>query len=130
MMSYDKYERGRQHLNGGHQRITYKTKKKLIIISIPFRTFLLAYFRISGTGIRTFFHVSLQCPLLIAAHVFGKKVPLIVFRYNVYQKPLSVVHIFSFTIVIYLKKFIWIKSFNIKQCSPRLFLTLASPLLP
>ena len=24
MMSYDKYERGRQHLNGGHQRITYK----------------------------------------------------------------------------------------------------------
>ena len=28
MMSYDKYERGRQHLNGGHQRITYKKKKK------------------------------------------------------------------------------------------------------
>ena len=27
-MSYDKYERGRQHLNGGHQRITYKKKKK------------------------------------------------------------------------------------------------------
>ena len=24
MMSYDKIERGRQHLNGGHQRITYK----------------------------------------------------------------------------------------------------------
>ena len=24
MMSYDKYERGHQHLNGGHQRITYK----------------------------------------------------------------------------------------------------------
>ena len=24
MMSYDKYERGRQHLNCGHQRITYK----------------------------------------------------------------------------------------------------------
>ena len=28
MMSYDKYERGRQHFNGGHQRITHKTKKK------------------------------------------------------------------------------------------------------
>ena len=28
MMSYDKYERGRQHLNGGHQRITYKKKRK------------------------------------------------------------------------------------------------------
>ena len=23
-MSFDKYERGRQHLNGGHQRIAYK----------------------------------------------------------------------------------------------------------
>ena len=28
MMSHDKYERGRQHLNGGHQRITYNKKKK------------------------------------------------------------------------------------------------------
>ena len=28
MMSHDKYERGRQHLNGGHQRITYKKKKE------------------------------------------------------------------------------------------------------
>ena len=27
MMSYDKCERGHQHLNGGHQRITYKKKK-------------------------------------------------------------------------------------------------------
>ena len=27
MMSYDKYERECQHLNGGHQRITYKNKK-------------------------------------------------------------------------------------------------------
>ena len=26
MMSYNKYERGRQHPNGGHQRITYKIK--------------------------------------------------------------------------------------------------------
>ena len=35
MMSYDKYERGRQQLNeanGGHQRITYK--KKYIYIYI------------------------------------------------------------------------------------------------
>ena len=30
MMSYDKYERGRQHLNGGHRRITYKRKKEKI----------------------------------------------------------------------------------------------------
>ena len=29
MMSYDKYGRGRQHLNGGHQRITYKKKLTL-----------------------------------------------------------------------------------------------------
>ena len=28
MMSYDKYERGHQLLNGGHQRITLKKKKK------------------------------------------------------------------------------------------------------
>ena len=28
MMSYDKYEKGRQYLNGGHQRTTYK---KIII---------------------------------------------------------------------------------------------------
>ena len=27
-MPYDKYERGRQHLNGGHQSITYKRKKE------------------------------------------------------------------------------------------------------
>ena len=36
-MSYDKYERGRPHLNGGQQEITYKKKKerkKLIIIII------------------------------------------------------------------------------------------------
>ena len=26
-MSYDKYERGRHHLNGGHQRVTHKKKK-------------------------------------------------------------------------------------------------------
>ena len=34
MMPYDKYERGRQHLNGGHQRITYKKKKIKIKIKI------------------------------------------------------------------------------------------------
>ena len=27
-MSYDKYERGRPHLNGGQQEITYKKKRK------------------------------------------------------------------------------------------------------
>ena len=35
MMLYDKYERGRQHLNGGHQRITNgpnkQTNKKLTL---------------------------------------------------------------------------------------------------
>ena len=30
MMSYDKYERGRQHLNSRHQRITCKRKKEKI----------------------------------------------------------------------------------------------------
>ena len=30
MISYDKYERGSQHLNGGHQRIIYK-KRRLIL---------------------------------------------------------------------------------------------------
>ena len=28
MMLYDKYERGCQHLNGGHQRITYEPNKQ------------------------------------------------------------------------------------------------------
>ena len=32
MMSYDKYEKGCQHLNGGHQRITLK--KNIIKIKI------------------------------------------------------------------------------------------------
>ena len=32
MMSYDKYERGHQHLNGGHQRITYKKNEIKITI--------------------------------------------------------------------------------------------------
>ena len=31
MVSYDKYERGRQHINGGHQRITYQIKIKIIL---------------------------------------------------------------------------------------------------
>ena len=34
MMSHDKYERGRQHLNGGHQRITYNKKKKNGILTL------------------------------------------------------------------------------------------------
>ena len=33
-MSYDKYERGCQHLNGAHQRITYRTKTNTKIIII------------------------------------------------------------------------------------------------
>ena len=37
MMSYDKYERGRQHLNGGHQRITYKKHKIKIKIILTLR---------------------------------------------------------------------------------------------
>ena len=35
MMSYDKYERGHQHLNGGHQRITYKKKEKSLCYGLP-----------------------------------------------------------------------------------------------
>ena len=34
MMSYDKYERGQQHLNGGHQRITYKKINKYLKLKI------------------------------------------------------------------------------------------------
>ena len=34
MMSHDKYERGRQHLNGGHQRITYKIKKIILTLRL------------------------------------------------------------------------------------------------
>ena len=30
-MSFDKYKRGRHHLKGGHQRITYKHNAKLDI---------------------------------------------------------------------------------------------------
>ena len=37
MMSYDKYERGRQHLNGGHQRVTYKKHKMKIKIILTLR---------------------------------------------------------------------------------------------
>ena len=37
MMPYDKYERGRQHLNGGRQRITYKKNKIKIKIIINLR---------------------------------------------------------------------------------------------
>ena len=38
MMSYDKYERGCQHLNGGHQTINYKpNQKKLIIVILNLR---------------------------------------------------------------------------------------------
>ena len=34
MMSYDKYERGHRHLNGGCQKITYKIITIIIIIMI------------------------------------------------------------------------------------------------
>ena len=34
MMSHDKYERGHQHLNGGHQRITYEKIKIKIILTL------------------------------------------------------------------------------------------------
>ena len=37
MMSYDKYETGHQHLNGGHQRITYKKNKIQIKIILTLR---------------------------------------------------------------------------------------------
>ena len=34
MMSYDKYERGRQHLNVGRQRITYKKKREKLTLRL------------------------------------------------------------------------------------------------
>ena len=34
MMSHDKYERGHQHLNGGHQRITYNKNLKKGILTL------------------------------------------------------------------------------------------------
>ena len=34
MILYDKYERGRQHLNGGYQRITYKKIKIKITLTL------------------------------------------------------------------------------------------------
>ena len=34
MMSYDKYERGHRHLNGGCQKITYKIITIIIIMII------------------------------------------------------------------------------------------------
>ena len=37
MMSCDKYERGRQHLSCGHQRITYKKNKIKIKITLTLR---------------------------------------------------------------------------------------------
>ena len=48
-------------------------------------------------------------------HILGKKVSLIVFRY-ISSKILPLVHIFSFTIMTYLKKLTGIKSLNTKQC--------------
>ena len=46
---------------------------------------------------------------LIVDHIFGKKT-------QVFSKTLPVMHIFSFTIISYLEKFIGIKSLNKKQC--------------
>ena len=41
-MSYDKYERGCQHLNSGHQRITYKKNDKNKKMKIKILTLRLA----------------------------------------------------------------------------------------
>ena len=60
--------------------------------------------------------MSHSIPLLITEHILGKKVSLIVFRHKLYQKFWLVVHIFSFTIITYLKNLIGVKSFNTKQC--------------
>ena len=34
MALYDKYKRGHQVLNGNHQRVTYKKKKKGLILTL------------------------------------------------------------------------------------------------
>ena len=54
--------------------------------------------------------------LLIADHILGKKVSLIVFKTQILPKSLPVMRILSFTILTYLKKLIGIKSLNTKQC--------------
>ena len=71
-------------------------------------------------------------PLLIADHMLGKKVSLIVFKTQILPKILPVMCILSFTIMTYLKKLIGIKSLNTKQCPagilPRIILS--SPVSP
>ena len=63
-------------------------------------------------------------PLLIAGHILGKKVSLIIFKTQILSKILSVIRILSFTIMTYLKKLIGTEPLNTKQCpagfSPRI----------
>ena len=53
-----------------------------LYIYIPVRT-LLVYFR--NRHLKIFLLISPWCPLLIADHIFGKKVSLIVFRHKFYE---------------------------------------------
>ena len=69
--------------------------------------------------------------LLIADHILGKKVSLIVFKTQILPKSLPVMRILSFIILTYLKDLIGIKSLNTKQCpagfSPRIILSTPVP---
>ena len=78
--------------------------------------FLLRYCKsLSGTGIKTFLYVPLG-PSPVPDHLFGKELYLIVLT----KKLLSVMRIFSFTMMTNMKKFIRIKSLNTEQCAARL----------
>ena len=54
--------------------------------------------------------------LLIADHILGKKVPLIVFKTQILPNILPVMRTLSFIIMTYLKKLTGIKSLNTKHC--------------
>ena len=60
---------------------------------------------------------------------YCKKVSLIAFR-QIFPNIFSVVHIFSFIITTYLKKFIKIKSLSTKQCPPELSPWIIPPAFP
>ena len=73
----------------------------------------------SGTSIKNLF-VSHPIILLIADHTVEKKVSITVFRHKFFKKILPVIHIFSFTIMNYLIKFVGIKYLKRKQCPAEL----------
>ena len=62
--------------------------------------------------------------LLIADHILGKKVPLIVFKTQILPNILPVMRTLSFIIMTYLKKLTGIKSLNTKHCPAGFYLYL------